>query len=173
MFRTGPSLAAFLIVALASGNAAGQGICVECKGPDQTYRCTIKDSEKVQHVRGASRATEFVCITEIARSGGHQSCRVGSGYSGPCIGQNHEIDLSKLPPASTTSHPVPDALADEKPGASATGPPQTLEELARNTMSKSKEQIGAADESVRKAGGAVGGTFKKTWDCVASLFSRC
>ncbi len=156
-----------------------QGVCVECKGPDQTYRCTIKDSEKVQNVRGIGRAAEYVCMTELARLGSHQSCRVSTAYSGPCIGVAQELDLAKLaiPEAPAADQAAKDGKSQSseapQPKPADTGPPKTLEELARNTMSKSKEQISAADESMRKAGGAVEGTLKKTWNCVASLFSRC
>lgn len=175
--------AAWTIVLFAAvllpGSAAGQGVCVSCVGPDRDYRCTVKDSEKVQHVRGSGRAIDFVCISEIARSGGHQSCKVGTGYSGPCIGQHFEIDVGKMAAGDGTKEKATTETADQTPSATANkapppqGPPQTLEELARDAMSKSKDQISAADKGLRKAGDAVGGSLKKTWDCVASFFSRC
>lgn len=190
MYPKATAIAATFAAALASGSAVAQGVCVECKGPDQTYRCTIKDADKVQNVRGAGRATEYVCMTELARAGSHQSCRVTTSYSGPCIGVAQEIDLAKLtPPAAPAAGqtapegqgqgqgqaqgqaPGPQPAPVAQPAKS--GPPKTLEELARNMVSKSKEQISAAAETMRKAGGAVEGTLKKTWDCVASLFSRC
>lgn len=173
-------IAAGSAATFASGSAAAQGVCVECKGPDQTYRCTIKDGEKVQNIRGAGRATEYICMTELARAGSHQSCRVSTSYAGPCIGTAREIDLARinLPAAPATDQAAPEgqAQAAGQPAIAQpenTGPPKTLEELARNTVSKSKEQMAAADETMRKAGGAVEGTLKKTWNCVASLFSRC
>ncbi len=169
-----------------AGRAAAQGVCVECNGPDQTYRCTIKDGDKIQNIRGAGRATEYLCMTELARSGSHQSCRVSTTYSGPCIGTAREIDLAKLnlPAEPAPGQAAPDEQAKGQgqgqppqaqlaPQPDNAGPPKTLEELARNTVSKSKEQMAAADETMRKAGGAVEGTLKKTWNCVASLFSRC
>ncbi len=178
------AIAASVTAALAAGSASAQGVCVECKDPDQIYRCTIKDGDKVQNFRGAGRATEYVCMTELARSGSHQSCRVTTSYAGPCIGVAQEIDLAKLSPtvAPPTGQAAPDGQAQvqgqpsdarQPPQPATNGPPKTLEELARNTVSKSKEQISAADETMRKAGGAVEGTLKKTWNCVASLFSRC
>lgn len=172
--------AAALLTLLVPGIAAGQSVCVECKEPERTYSCSVKDSERVQKIQGAARALEYLCISEIAHSGKHLSCRVGTGYSGPCIGQTFEIDVARLgsdqvvvgrPDASGAV--VPPAAGSPQPEPARKGPPQTLEELARNTVSKSKEQISAADQSVRKAGDAVGGTLKKTWDCLASLFNRC
>ena len=168
-----------IAAALTSGAALGQDVCVECKGPDRSYRCAIKDSQKAQSIRGASRAIEFVCITEIARSGGHESCRVNTTYAGPCIGQPHEIDLAKVGnetavPAKHEPDAVETAPVPPQPAPPAVkGPPQTLEELSRETMTKSKEQFSAADHKMRKAGDAVGDSLKKTWDCMSSLFSRC
>lgn len=179
MYQRATAIAVSLAAALATGSAMAQGVCVECKAPDQTYRCTIKDSDKVQNVRGAGRAIEYVCMTELARLGSHQSCRVSTTYSGPCIGAAQELDLAKLslPAAPASGQAAADGKAPSseapEPQPANSGPPKTLEELARNTMTKSKEQISAADESMRKAGGAVEGTLKKTWNCVTSLFSRC
>lgn len=164
---------------LAGGAASAQSVCVECREPEKSYRCTIKGSEKVQNVKGSSRAIEFVCISEIARARGHQSCRVSTGYAGPCIGEHHEVDIAR-PAGDSAAAASPEKSAGESSAKSEQqaqpkpkGPPQTLEELARDTMSKSKEQMTAADEGMRKAGSAVTGTLKKTWDCMASLFSRC
>lgn len=170
------AMAAFALAVLAPASAMAQAVCVECKGPERTYSCTVKDSAKVQHVRGAPRAVEFVCISEIARAGGHESCRVGTGYSGPCIGQQFVVDLSRpLPETETVQTQMPHVKPDgDKPVPQPVkGPPQTLEQLARETMSKSKDQFSAADETMRKAGGAVGNSLKKTWDCMTSLFTRC
>lgn len=167
------------IAAFVASAAMAQEICVSCKEPDRGYRCSVKDSEKVKNVRGSRRAIEFLCVSEIARAGGHRSCSVGSNFSGPCIGQDIEVDLAKAAPDGQAELGVdPDRPEGGSPApgarqAAPSGPPQTLEELARDTMSKSKEQISAADEKMRKAGDAVGGTMKKTWDCLASLFSRC
>ena len=181
------ALAASATVLLA-GNAMAQGVCVECKGPDRGYRCTVKDAERAQQFRGGQRALEFLCMSEIARVGGHQICRVSTAYSGPCIGQPHEIDMAQLgkdgviggkPPGmedGTAMAPGGMAIAPvdaQAKGSAKKGPPETLEELARETVSKSKAQLSNADEGVRKAGSAVGGAVKQTWECLASLFKRC
>ncbi len=181
------ALAAWVIVLLA-GPVVAQGVCVECKGPERGYRCTVKDAERAQQFRGGQRALEFLCISEIARTGGHQSCRVSTGYSGPCIGQPHEIDVTQLGNDNVVGG-RPQGVEDEAPEALAgaavgpanaqakgpvkKGPPETLEELARETVAKSKAQLSNADEGVKKAGSAVGGAVKQTWDCLASLFKRC
>lgn len=166
-------------VAFATSSAA-QDICVECSGPDMTYRCTVKDAGRVQHIRGSGKAIEFVCITELARAGSHKSCKVGTGYSGPCIGHPREIDVSKA------GEPVILGAQPPETGATLDGParaaaevqkkadqPETLEQLARETVTKSKEQWSQADNNMKKAGDAVGGAIKKSWHCLATLFTKC
>ncbi len=160
--------------------ATAQTLCVECRAPDRTYSCSVKDSERAANIRRASKALEFLCISEIARNGRHEMCRAGTTYAGPCIGEPFEIDVARLGTGAPAAAAPPVEGASGTPGATAplakppaTQPPKTLEELARTTVAKSKEQISAADQSVRKAGDAVGGTLKKSWDCVVSLFSRC
>ena len=177
MFTRGSTSAGVVLALLLStAGARAQSLCVDCAGPDRTYSCTVKDSERVAGVRGSGRALEFICISELARMGGHQNCRVSTTYAGPCIGQPQEIDLAKVG-SETVVIGKPPEQPEGAGGATVVptkkGPPQTLEELARETMSKSKEQMAETDEKMRKAGDAVGGAVKKTWDCLASLFSRC
>lgn len=176
---------AALIIVLQPGWVAAQGACVECIGPDRGYNCTVKDGERAQQFRGGQRALELVCLSELARVGGHEICRLRTGYSGPCIGQPHEVDVSQIgkdaivvgKPAkaenAAAGSPPPAVAAQPAPAPAKGGPPETLEQLARQTMTKSKEQLSNADETVRKAGGAVGGAAKQTWDCITSLFKRC
>lgn len=167
-------------------SASQTAICVQCLGPDVTYRCEVKDSHRVERIRGSSRALEFVCITELAKAGNHQSCRAGSNFSGPCIGEPRLIDLSKSgdavviggnpegPPAAGGGVQAPEgAKTSERTGTRPDGPPQTLEELARVTVSKSKKQISEADEKMQEASGAVGKALKKSWACLSSLFTDC
>jgi hypothetical protein len=71
-----------------------------------------------------------------------------------------------------------------QPGPPADGPPRTLEELARKSVEQSTDQLQSAGKTVKdtaktagqqieKAGDAVGGAVKKTWTCLASLFTNC
>jgi hypothetical protein len=165
-----------LLAALITSAAGAQGVCVECRGPDRGYRCTVKDSERVQGIRGSGRAIELLCLSEIARAGGHESCRAGNSYSGPCIGQHYEVDISKAAEAPSESAQAGAQEPDKEKAAALAerkGPPQTLEELARDTLAKSKDQLSEADKQVKKAGEAVGGAVQQTWDCLTSLFKRC
>ena len=166
---------------LLPGSVVAQGICVDCQGPDRSYRCTVKDGERAQQFRSGQRALEILCMSEMARFGSHQSCRVNTTYAGPCIGHPLEVDVAKAGADFVAGGKPPEheaSVEEARPTAAPAsppkkGPPQTLEELARDTMAKSKEQISAADENFKKAGNAVGGAAQKTWDCVASLFQRC
>lgn len=165
-------LAIVLTTAAQGGAASAQSVCVECAGPARTYACSIKDIEKVQQFRGSQRARDFLCMTEIARVGGHQSCRIGTAFSGPCIGQPFEIDVTK-PQVDQAEAAAKTEAGGQPAAADRKGPPETLEQLAKQTLAVSKEQMAAADEQVRKAGQTVGGVAQRTWTCVVSLFSKC
>lgn len=160
---------------------AAQAICVDCAEPERNYKCTVKDAERVQNVRGIGKGLEFLCISEIARTNGHRTCRVNTTFSGPCIGQTFEIDLTRSGTDSAGVAPKPGEMpTDGAPAAPAPaavpvkkGPPQTVEELAKETVAKSKEQFSAVDEKMREAGSAVGNAVKKSWNCLSSLFKGC
>lgn len=46
-------------------------------------------------------------------------------------------------------------------------------EADRRGAGKDADTAGAASEAAGKAGNAISGAAKKTWDCVSSLFSKC
>ena len=182
---------ALLALALLAGAASAQEVCVSCSEPDLTYRCTIKDSERAANIRGAGRVLEYLCLTELARAGGHQNCRVSREYSGPCIGQPRQLDLAKLPEIPPQNSGSQDATAGQSPDGTAEPartaaprPPRTLEEMAREAGEKSKQQFEAADRSMKQAakdagtkigeaGTAVGDALKKSVVCVVTLFLGC
>src|SRR5262245_40036942 len=84
---------------LAAGSSAAEvpEICVECSGPIATYRCIVPDAAKVDDLRGRDRALGELCVTEIAKSGGHEKCRVRRGASGQvCIGLERTVGLTDV-----------------------------------------------------------------------------
>lgn len=182
------ALAVLPLAGLAlAGTAAAQEYCVQCNGPAATYACTVKDSDRLGKFRGSDRVLQYVCITELARIGGHESCRARRD-GGACPGEARVIDFKQPTPGELAGLPQAPEPASTAPGTPSVdpqqGPPQTLEELARRTVTSSKEQIDAAGQKVSKTaksagegiestGKAVGGAFKKTWDCLASLFKSC
>lgn len=143
----------------------------------------------------ASPREQLWCISEIARSGAHESCSVPRSAPQPCPGM---MKIVAAPPAELEP-PVADAEADpqnavpEDAGVGAAAPvepvrpdrgPRTVEELAKQSVKSSQaglEKAGEAvtgtakkaGEQVEKAGSAVGTAAKKTWNCLTSLFSDC
>ncbi len=179
---------AVVAVGAAFGAATAQPVCVECKGPAATYSCEIKQASRVKGGTKKSRALEFLCITQLAESGRHTSCRAQKAYSGPCIGQPVVLDLAHgraaMPPTdqrsaqtgaadaetanSTDPNSAPRPTQPQQPG-----PPDTLQELARDTVAQSKKQIDVANKNLKNAGAAVGEALKKGWVCLVSMFSEC
>ena len=186
--RPGAAITGSLVLAVQflAGPASAQEACVECSSPAATYKCSVKDAQKLGSSRNLERALEYVCITELAKAGRHESCRVTREFAGPCIGQARLLDLSKqsdqsavVPEAGSTSVPQPAAQQPAGPQ-----PPRTLEELARETVAKSKQQMTENDQKLKdaaksagneieKAGTAVGDAVKKTFGCLVTLFTKC
>lgn len=178
-----------LLVALAFAvPAAAQEVCVTCSDPDVSYKCSVKDSEKASQIRGAGKAIEFLCITELARAGGHRSCRASRDYVGPCLGQQRVIDVTR-PSEPPVQGQQADGDAAETDGTiearrnAANQVPRTLEEMARESAAKSKQQLDAADQSMKqaakdagktldKAGAAVGDAVKKTGTAVGDAVKK-
>lgn len=167
--------------------AAAREYCVTCTGPDATYRCIIggEPSPAARTSRG-----QLLCITELARSGGHASCSVGRPAAGACQGDVRTVMFPSA--AETAAPPTADAQPEMTyPGAEAQapaavppgpqtpseGPPQTVEELAKKTMETSGQGLKQAGEAVtntaKSAGNAVGTALKKTWTCLTSFFGDC
>ena len=188
--------AALLCTGLYSGGIAAQAqqqeICVTCQGPDVTYRCKIVGAPPTGMT---DPRAHLLCITELAKAGVHRSCSVRKDASGPCPGIERSVFLPNEPappvPAGAKAQtqgegPAPTGQSGPQPGAEAakSKPPQTVEELAKETARSSKEGIKQAGESIKKlpetagdkikkAGSAVGNAATKTWNCVTSLFSAC
>ncbi len=152
--------------------AAADEVCVSCSGPPAVYRCTVDEAGKVESYRQAKRVLQLICITELAREGGHEQCRVRRSGAEGCIGLDRTVSLvTSLDALAARAETEavegavdePEITVDppEKPG-----PPKTVEELARRTASASKKQL-------EKTGDSVGNAMKKGWGCLASLFKDC
>lgn len=189
--------AVLMIAGISTGAPAiAAEYCVTCSGPDATYRCQIGSAG------GETRAdprSQFLCISELARLGGHQSCSVNRVQEGDCDGPVKTVaapgDLPEGVPviaAPPQSAEVPKDVAEQPPAANSNettlpkpdAPPRTVEEMAKQSAKSSGEALGKAGEAVKdgaeaagegvgKAGSAVGNAAKKTWNCVTSLFSDC
>jgi hypothetical protein len=176
------------ILALATGTLA-QEFCVTCASPEASYRCLIGGEAST-----ASRSSrgQFLCITELAKAGGHASCSATRGQATPCPGETRTVMFTvgdpEASPLETTPMATPPApVAPLAPGKDIspvqlpppgqqqppTHVPQTTEapeEPKPNAVEKFAKKTG---EAVTETGEAVGSAMKKTWDCVASLFGDC
>jgi hypothetical protein len=190
--RIAPVAAPIILWALLTG-AAAQEFCVTCSGPDATYRCVIggEATASARNSRG-----QFLCITELAKAGGHKSCSAARGQATPCPGETRTVvftvgdpgasPLEQLPPDGATgmaplapvqiAPPVPQPVsppgtqqAQPQPPAD-TGSAPAGEQAKPNAVENFANKTG---EAVNDTGKAVGNAVKKSWDCVASLFGNC
>jgi hypothetical protein len=170
--------------------------CVACNGPAATYRCEI-DAAAGRDPATTDPRQQLLCITELAKAGGHASCSVERGDTGTCPGPLRTIAAPHEEPDATplpTPAPRAQTVQPTAPAPAATGP-RTVEELARQTTETSKQGLKQAGDAVvdtaqqagtavtdtaktagsvlGKAGLAVGDAAKKTWGCLASLFKNC
>jgi type IV secretory pathway VirB10-like protein len=203
-----------LAIALLTQAAAATEYCVRCSGPDATYRCEVSG---IAGGNNSDPRLQLLCISELAKTGSHDTCSVDRKATDPNAGLTCEGELRVIaapsspppgaPPAATATdapampaHPIPAAEAPQPlDPAQAETPaepspdkvPQTMEELAGQTMKNSKENLkkagdaiggtgeaiagGAkkAGETIGEAGSSVGTAAKKTWTCLTSLFNDC
>ncbi len=173
------------LAALVSAARASE-YCVSCAGPEAAYRCEIEGTPEGP---GTDPKAQLLCITELARAGGHESCAVARGGSVPCAGETRifAAPIGEAGPAPSIGADAPAATPPEPAPEDAAGggePPSTVEEMAKSTVKSSKEGLEKAGETVvggaktagekiGNAGSAVGSAAKKTWDCLVSLFKDC
>jgi hypothetical protein len=167
---------------LATGFAAQAAeYCVSCVSPDVSYRCEVGGPDAKADPRGW-----LLCITELARTGGHESCSVERNAAPPCPGVHKVLAAPEGPPVEAppveAAVPPPDpppklpndAAAVEKAGANKKGP-RTVEELASDTYDASKDGLKKAGESVsssaQKAGEAVTDTAKSAGEKIGEAGS--
>jgi hypothetical protein len=167
-----------LICTLATG-ATAQEYCVTCTGPDASYRCLIGGD--VPLAARASRG-QFLCITEIAKAGGHASCSAARAQATPCPGETRTV---MFPPAAPGATP----LADTPPSAAPMAPMAPMaptKEIAPAPMPPPEQQQAqppvphdppapgeAPTNTAGSPGDPVTNTVKKTWKCITSLFGDC
>jgi hypothetical protein len=185
--------AAVVVLALTTGIKA-QEFCVTCSGPSAAYRCLIGGD--TGNAAARSSRGQFLCITELAKAGGHASCSATRGQSTPCPGETRTVMFSLADPATTplatTSPPplvpVPSSTTPLAPGQDlppvALPPPaqpaQPTPPVETGTAPPATEKPNAVEDLANKTGKAVsdtgkavGNAVKKSWDCVASLFGDC
>jgi hypothetical protein len=172
-------------IAALSRAAFADEYCVSCTGPAAEYRCEIEGTSEGS---GKDPRSQLLCITTLANTGGHESCSVNRNPAGPCPGILKVVAAAagEQPPLPPGLDPNANATTEvpKTPPGPAAGPPQTVEQMAGETVKSSKEGLqnagkaisGTAEktgETIGNAGSAVGNAAKKTWECLKSLFSDC
>lgn len=154
-------LAAGATVSLLAKPLSAQEYCVACTEPTAVYRCVIEGARP-----GGSQPLQMLCITAMAKEGRHATCGVKGGTVFDCDGPVKRV------PWAAYNDPGPGEREPAKaPPAQAAAkdpkqPPETVEEMARRANEKTAEQAKAFGQT-------VGDATKKTWRCIASLFTRC
>src|SRR5262245_12908701 len=103
--RFGPGLS--LLLALGAGSAEGQEFCVACSDPPSIYRCVIDGAQP----RGG-QSLQMLCVTAMAKEGGHATCSVKRGTVFDCDGAVKRLSWSAGEPLSQ-----PEASALREPPA--------------------------------------------------------
>jgi hypothetical protein len=173
--RLGLGLGTLLL--LTEAPALAQEYCVSCSEPAGLYRCVIENAQP----RGG-QSLQMLCVTTMAREGGHATCSVKRGTIFDCDAPVKRIPwaaLDQSPPADAAQPPAPAVRPQVQPATApqpapvSDAPPQTVVDLAKQANEKTAEQVKKAGESVKQAGESVKQATKKTWDCVFSFFTRC
>jgi hypothetical protein len=169
--------------------SGAQEYCVSCSEPKALYRCVI-DGAQPQ----GGQPLQMLCVTAMAKAGGHATCSVKRGTVFDCDGPVKRVPWSAMnaPPAAAPVPPPPAPAAAEQPLALPAGaqaepavatkpdaqePPQTVVEMAKRANQQTADQMKKAGENItqgaKSMGDAVGNAAKKTLDCMTSLFTRC
>ena len=138
-----------LILSVAALAGAGE-VCVSCLEPTATYRCTFDQERKLERLPYADDVLQHVCLKVLAKAGGHARCNI-----------NRQAVICDGIPKTVTLTDYEQAVAGG--GSDA---PTKVEGLGSRAAQSMTEQL-------KKAGDAVGGTVKKSWTCLSSLFKEC
>jgi len=162
------------LFAALGGAAAAQEYCVVCSEPSALYRCVIDGAQP------GGQPLQMLCVTAMARAGGHGTCSVKRGTVFDCDGPVRRVPwVASSAPAATMAQPGPSvAPANSEPTkASPEGPPETVVEMAKRANQQTADQMKKAGENLKEGaksmGDAMSNATKKTWDCMTSLFTRC
>lgn len=185
------ALSALFVVAAASPAAAD--VCVTCTNPTATYNCKID---------GATLATDdprfkLLCITSLAKSGGHASCSANRATTATCSGETRTIvapgfdgeamiptdsavpPSAPVPTAAPTGASAPNSGGEQappepQPQAITTdvpkkaGPPKTVKEMVDNGSKSTGEAFDKAGENASDAAKSTGNAFQKAGDAIGN-----
>jgi hypothetical protein len=155
------------LVSASLGNAAAQEYCVACTEPYGLYRCVIEGAQP-----HGGQPLQMLCITTIAKDGGHATCGVKRATVFECDGPVRRIPWVSIGGQAEHEASQPAAVSVPRfegsvaPGPSPTTQPQTMVDLAKQVNEKTAAQVNKTGESVKQV-------TTKSWDCLLSLFTRC
>lgn len=99
-----------------SAPASTPEFCVSCTGPEAAYRCTFAQANG----RAAAPGMQLLCISTLAREGGHASCSIARAVTSPCPGTLKVLPWSQADRAPAPASPAAAAAPD--PAAPAGSP---------------------------------------------------
>lgn len=165
-------------------------ICIQCSGPDKTYRCEV-ETKKASN----KQALQLYCVINAAKDGGHRSCSARKNQKEMCDGRlltyryNGPVisPAQRLNPAPRNNEAAPSGeFANTRPQNAPQTTPLPAEEAhdlstrsSRQSRKRSKEPetlIELTDEAVKnsgkqidKAGKAVSKAAKNTTNTVGKI----
>ena len=153
-------MAGLALGAALTAPLTAQEYCVACTEPPAVYRCVIEGARP-----GGSQPLQMLCITAMVKEGQHGTCGVKGGTVFDCNGPVKRV------PWAAFNDPRPEQEPAKTPPSQSAAkdrnqPPDTVEEMARRANENTAQQA-------KDLGQTVGDTTKKTWRCIASLFTRC
>ena len=80
--RWATGIAAAVAVGALAGGAAAQEYCVSCSEPNAVYRCVIEGARP-----GGAQSLQVLCVTTMAKEGGHATCAVKRGTCSTATGR--------------------------------------------------------------------------------------
>ncbi|MGH1418595.1 MAG: hypothetical protein ACRBCJ_07040 [Hyphomicrobiaceae bacterium] len=89
------SILALVLMAMAAATfnnpqALAKDVCVTCQQPKMNYRCRVPD---LNIGRASDAAASYLCITAMAKSGGHSECQIQRNPKEfKCLGQIRVLD---------------------------------------------------------------------------------
>lgn len=157
-------IASLIVVAasallMAATGARAQEYCVACSEPAAIYRCVIDNAQP-----GGAQPLQVLCITAMAKAGGHGQCAIKRGTVFDCTGPVKRVPWTGA--AGETPAPLTQPKASEQTASDPKEPPKTVQELADRANKQTSEDV-------KKAGDSFKDNAKKTLECVTSLFSKC
>ena len=188
------TLALGLAGAMAPGPVSALDYCISCAGPEAHYNCRLD----LPGANPRDLRLQLLCISQIATTGGHETCAVDSPQPTSCPGTLKVVaapdEIMVAPPAqapktaATSEGAAPPKAAGKAPAETVVPkdpkPPKTVQEVVEKSAAATGETLeqagGAAKGAAKSAGGmlqnagsAVSNAAKKTWNCVTSLFGNC